>query len=65
MISTIIHYVFFTLVLIMAVYSLTAIYALLRFGQNKTLAATVAIVYLVVCSSLFALAVTSLNKINF
>ena len=57
--------VFYLLMAGFVVYSFFAIYALLRFGRSKLLAATLSILYVIITLSLYAAAQSNLNNIEF
>jgi uncharacterized membrane protein YqhA len=65
LIATIIALVFYLLMAGFILYSLVALYSLLRFGRNKILGVLVAIIYLVISAGLYAAAVSNLNAIKF
>lgn len=62
---TLIALVFYVLMAGFVLYSLIALYALLRFGRSKILAIIVSILYLIISASLYAAAVGNLGKIKF
>jgi len=49
---------------VFVLYSLQAIYALLKFGRSKILGIIVSIVFMIISGSLYAAAVVILGKIN-
>ena len=63
--SSILGVVFYIIMAAFVLYSLLALYALLRFGRSKILAISVALLYLVISASLYTVAVINLNKIKF
>ncbi len=63
--ATILALVFYLLMAGFALYSLLAVYALIRFGQSKVLAFIVSFLYLLISASLYAAAVINLNAIRF
>ena len=63
--TTILALVFYLLMAGFILYSLLALYALLRFGRSKILAIIVSILYLIMTASLYAAAVGNLNMIHF
>lgn len=63
MITTIVSFIFHALMIVLAVYSLIAVYSLLRYGRSKTLGLIVSILYLVIIAGLYAAAVANLNQI--
>lgn len=60
---TIIAVIFYLVMATFMIYSLLALYALLRFGRSKILGTAVSILYLIIIASLYAAAVTNLDKI--
>lgn len=62
--STIVALIFYIVMGGFALYSLFAIYALIRFGRSRTLAVVITVTYIIISSSLFTAAVVSLNKIR-
>ncbi len=56
---------FYLIMAAFIIYSLIAIYALLKYGRSKTLGLAVTILYLIISLSLYAAAVGNLNKIKF
>ncbi len=63
MINTIVSFIFHALMIVLAVYSLIAVYSLLRYGRSKSLGLVVSLLYLVIITSLYVAAVTNLNQI--
>lgn len=63
--TTILALVFYIIMAGFVLYSLIALYALLRFGRSKILAIIVSILYLLISASLYAVAVSNLNSIHF
>ncbi|GEM_PF-2741324 len=57
--------VFYLLMAGFLLYSLIALYALLRFGRSKIMVIIVCLLYLIVSASLYAAAVANLNSIKF
>jgi hypothetical protein len=47
------------------IYSMLALYALLRFGRSKTMALVISILYLIISAGLYAAAVGNLSNIKF
>ena len=62
---TIIALVFYIIMAGIGLYSLIALYALLRYGRNRLLAMIVSIAYLVIWAGLFASAAYTLTAISF
>ncbi|MEO8065515.1 MAG: hypothetical protein ABI643_01505 [Candidatus Doudnabacteria bacterium] len=62
---TILALVFYILMAAYVLYSLLAIYALVKFGRSKGLAILVSLFYLAISSGLYAAAVINLNNIKF
>ncbi len=60
---TVLALVFYILMAGFMLYSLLALYALLRHGRSKVLVIIVSIIYLIISGSLFAAAVANLNNI--
>jgi len=56
---------FYLLMAAFVLYSLLALYSLLRFGRSKVLATIVSILYLIITAGLYAAAVSNLNAIKF
>ncbi len=63
--SGIVSVIFYILMAGFLIYSLVCLYALLRFGRNRILALSAAIIYLVITAGLYAVAVGNLNAIKF
>lgn len=63
MIQSILSVIFYLLFGVFALYSLLAIYALMRFGKSKTLSLVISLLYLVISFSLFATALINLNSL--
>jgi len=57
--------VFYIIMAGFVIYSLLAIYALLRFGRSKILAIIVSIIYLIISAGLYTMAVANLSAIHF
>jgi hypothetical protein len=62
---TIVALVFYIIMAGIALYSLIALYALLRYGRNRLLGMIVAIAYLVIWAGLFASAASTLSTLSF
>ena len=60
---TVLALVFYILMAGFILYSLLALYALLRFGRSKILVIFISILYLIITASLYAAAIGNLNKI--
>ncbi len=60
---TILALVFYILMAGFILYSLLALYALLRHGRSKILVILVSIIYLIITASLYAAAIGNLNNI--
>lgn len=65
MIELISQLIFGLLLVALALYSLAAIYALLRFGRSKTLGIVLTIFYLILMVSLYSAAQFNFDKIRF
>ena len=63
--SSILALVFYVLMAGFLLYSLLALYALLRFGHSRILAIIVSLLYLMISAGLYAAAVGNLNNIHF
>lgn len=63
--TTLLALVFYLLMAGFILYSLLALYALLRFGRSKILAIIVSILYLLTAAGLYAAAVGNLTSIHF
>jgi hypothetical protein len=63
--TTILALVFYIIMVGFVIYSLLAIYALLRFGRSKMLGIVVSLLYLIIAAGLYAAAVSNLNNIHF
>lgn len=63
--SSILAIVFYIVMAGFILYSLLAIYSLLRFGRSKILGIIVSLLYLIISASLYAAAVHNLNAIKF
>jgi len=63
LVHTIIALVFYVIMAGTVLYTLIALYALLKYGHNKLLAIGVSIFYLIIWASLFAAAVVNLNQV--
>ncbi|OGE80027.1 MAG: hypothetical protein A2660_02950 [Candidatus Doudnabacteria bacterium RIFCSPHIGHO2_01_FULL_45_18] len=63
--TTILTLVFYITIIGFAIYSLIALYALLRFGRSKILSMTITILYLIIAAGLYAAAITNLHAIRF
>ncbi len=64
MINNLLSIVFYLIIAAFVIYSIIAIYSLLRYGRTKILNLTVIVFYLVISAGLYAAAVSSLNKIQ-
>jgi predicted membrane channel-forming protein YqfA (hemolysin III family) len=63
--SSVIAIIFYLIMAAFVLYSLIALYSLLRFGRTKILAIIVSILYLIISAGLYAAAVSNLNAIKF
>ena len=63
--ATLVALVFYILMAGYILYTLVALYALLRFGRSTILAILVSILYLIISASLYAAAVGNLSAIRF
>lgn len=61
---TILALVFYILTAGFILYSLVALYALLRFGKSKIVAILVSVFYLIVLASLYASGIVQLNSLK-
>ena len=64
LINSIISVIFYLIMAAFMLYSLQAIYTVLRFGRSKILAIIVCIVYLIISASLYFAAINYLERIN-
>lgn len=62
---TILALVFYIVTAGLILYSLIALYSLLRWGQSKITAILVSVFYLIIMTSLYAAAIIKLNAIRF
>lgn len=62
---TVLALVFYLLMVGFVIYSVVALYSLLRFGRSVITAIAVSLLYLIISASLYAAAVGSLNNIKF
>ena len=62
---TLLALVFYVVMAGFVLYSLIAIYALLKFGRSKILAIIVSLLYLIISACLYASAVGNLSNIKF
>jgi len=65
LVHTIVALVFYLIMAGFFIYSLLALYGLLKFGRSKILSVTVAIIYLVLAAGLYSTAVINLNNIKY
>ncbi len=63
--TSILALVFYLLMAGFVLYSMIALYALMRFGRSKILAIIISILYLIISAGLYAAAVGNLNNIKF
>ncbi|MBX4186936.1 MAG: hypothetical protein KW802_01600 [Candidatus Doudnabacteria bacterium] len=56
--------IFYLLMVVFVLYSLLAIYSLLRFGRTKIMGIIMALLYLIICAALYASAVGNLNLLK-
>ena len=63
--SSLLGLIFYIIMAGFVLYSLLALYALLRFGRSKVLAIGISIIYLIISAGLYAVAVGNLNNIKF
>lgn len=63
--SSLLALVFYVLMAGFLLYSLLALYAVLRFGRSKILAIIVSLLYLMISAGLYAAAVGNLDNIRF
>lgn len=61
--QSIIAIIFYIIMAAFILYSLLALFSLLKFGRSKILAITVSILYLILTASLYAAAVGNLNAL--
>jgi hypothetical protein len=64
LVTTIIALIFYLLMAGFVLYSLLALYTLLRFGRSTILGIIISILYLIITASLYAAAVQNLNAIQ-
>ncbi|MBI4363549.1 MAG: hypothetical protein HY545_01740 [Candidatus Doudnabacteria bacterium] len=57
--------VFYLIMAVFVIYSMLAMYALIRFGKNKLLAFAVSLLYIVIAAGLYGAAVDNLNLLKF
>jgi hypothetical protein len=62
---TILALVFYILMAGFVLYSLLALYALLKFGRSKILSIVISLLYLIISAGLYAAAVGNLSTIHF
>ncbi|OGE73583.1 MAG: hypothetical protein A3I07_02440 [Candidatus Doudnabacteria bacterium RIFCSPLOWO2_02_FULL_42_9] len=62
--ETILNVFFYLIIAAFLIYSIIAIYSLLRYGRTKILSISVIVVYLIISAGLYAAAVSSLNQIK-
>ncbi|OGE82461.1 MAG: hypothetical protein A3B10_00085 [Candidatus Doudnabacteria bacterium RIFCSPLOWO2_01_FULL_44_21] len=65
LISSIVSLIFYLIMAGFVLYSLIALYALLRYGRSKILAIVVSLVYLTITAGLYVAAVNNLSNIKF
>lgn len=63
--GTILALVFYLLMAGFVLYSLIALYSLLRYGRSRILTIIISIIYLIISAGLYAAAVSNLNAIHF
>ncbi len=63
--SSTVSLIFYIIMAGFVLYSLLALYALLRFGRNKILAIIVSLLYLIITAGLYAAAISNLSNIKF
>jgi hypothetical protein len=61
----IINVIFYLVMAMLVLYSLLALYSLLRFGRSKILGIVVSLLYLIIMAGLYAAAVANLDAIKF
>lgn len=62
---TILALIFYLIMAGFAIYSMLALYALIRFGKSKLVAFGVSLLYIIIAASLYGAAISNLNNINF
>ena len=65
MILLITQIIFYGLILVLGIFSLTMIYALLRFGKSKVLALVLVVLYTILMASLYTAAQIGFNNLPF
>ncbi len=65
LISSAVSIVFYLLMAGFVVYSMLALYSLLKFGNSRILGVTVSLIYLVVSAILYAAALSNLGNLKF
>jgi len=63
LVGTVVALLFYLIMAGFIIYSLIAIYSLLRYSRNRILALTVAILYLIISSGLYVAAISNLSQI--
>lgn len=63
-VESIVALIFYLIMAGFVLYSLLALYALMRYGRTKIITIAVALVYLIICGSLYLAAVVNLNDIK-
>lgn len=63
--TSILALIFYLLMAGFVLYSILALYALIRFGRSKILTIIVSLLYLIISAGLYAAAVFNLNAIKF
>jgi hypothetical protein len=63
--ESIVALIFYLIMAAFVIYSLIAIYSLLKYGRSKMLGLTVVILYLIISLSLYLAALGNLEKIKF
>ena len=65
MILLITQIIFYGLILVLGIFSLTMIYALLRFGKSKVLALVLVVLYTILMAGLYTAAQIGFNNLPF
>ena len=63
--QSIISIIFYLIVAAFVLYSLLALFSLLKFGRSKILGIIISLLYLIITVSLYAAAVGNLNSLKF
>jgi hypothetical protein len=61
---TILAIIFYVALIILAFYSLLAVYALLKFGRSRTVGIIISLCYLIITAGFYFAALTNLNALH-